>query len=60
MPELQNTEIKVLRLTYWLLPQEVYKFLPPPPQPFYGTFSGTTWVSRCQKRTSGRYGARGD
>jgi len=23
------------------------------PQPFYGPFSGTTQVSRCQKRTSG-------
>jgi len=34
--------------------------LPPPPQPFYGPFSGTTRVSRCQKRTSGLYGARGD
>jgi len=31
-----------------------------PPQPFYGPFSGTTRVSRCQKRTSGLYGARGD
>jgi len=30
------------------------------PQPFYGPFSGTTWVSRCQKRTSGLYGARED
>ena len=26
------------------------------PQPFYGPFSGTTRVSRCQKRTSGLYG----
>jgi len=34
--------------------------LPPPPQPFYGPFSGTTRVSRCQKRTSGLYGARED
>ena len=25
------------------------------PQPFYGPFSGTTRVSRCQKRTSGLY-----
>jgi len=25
---------------------------PPPPQPFYDPFSGTTRVSRCQKRTS--------
>jgi len=33
---------------------------PPPPQPFYGPFSGTTQVSRCQKRTSGLYGARED
>ena len=24
---------------------------PPPPQPFYGPFSGTIRVSRCQKRT---------
>jgi len=30
------------------------------PQPFYGPFSGTTWVSQCQKRTSGLYGARRD
>jgi len=28
------------------------------PQPFYGPFSRTTWVSRCQKRTSWLYGAR--
>ena len=31
-----------------------------PPQPFYGPFSVTTWVSRWQKRTSGLYGARED
>jgi len=31
---------------------------PPPPQPFYGPFSGTTRVSRCQKRTSGLHDAR--
>jgi len=31
-----------------------------PLQPFYGPFSGTTQVSRCQKRTSGLYGARED
>ena len=30
------------------------------PQPFYGPFSGTTRVSRCQKTTSGLYGARED
>jgi len=30
------------------------------PQPFYGSFSGTTPVSWCQKRTSGFYGARED
>jgi len=30
------------------------------PQPFYRPFSGTTWVSQCQKRTSGLYGARED
>jgi len=28
------------------------------PQPFYGPFSGITRVSRCQKRTSGLYGAK--
>jgi len=25
----------------------------PPPQPFYGPYSGTTQMSQCQKRTSG-------
>ena len=30
------------------------------PQPFYDPFSGTTRVRRCQKRTSGLYGARED
>jgi len=29
-------------------------------QPFYGHFSGTTRVSRCQKRTSGLLGAMED
>ena len=29
-------------------------------QLFYGPFSGTTWVSRCQKKTSGLCGARED
>jgi len=29
-----------------------------PTPPLYGPFSGTTWVSQCQKRTSGLYGAR--
>ena len=32
--------------------------IPTPPQPFYGPFSGTTRVSRCQKRTSALHGAR--
>jgi len=32
----------------------------PPPQPFYGPFSGTTRVTQCQKRTSGLDGARED
>jgi len=32
----------------------------PPLQPFYGHFSGTIRVSRCQKRTSRVYGARKD
>jgi len=30
------------------------------PQPFYGPFSGTTRVSRCQKKTSGLHGERED
>ena len=30
------------------------------PHPFYGPFSGTTHVSRCQKKTSGLHGARED
>jgi len=29
-------------------------------QPFYSPFSWTTRVNRCQKRTSGLYGARED
>ena len=35
---------------------------PPPhtPQPFYGPFSQTTRASRCQKTTSGLYGAKED
>jgi len=31
-----------------------------PPQPFYGPFSGTTQVSRCQNRTTRLYGAGED
>jgi len=30
------------------------------PQLFHSPFSGTTGVSRCQKRTAGLYGARED
>ena len=30
------------------------------PQSFYGSFSGTTRVSQCQKRSSGLYGAKED
>jgi len=29
-------------------------------QSFYGSFSGTTRVSRCEKKSSGLYGARED
>ena len=39
---------------------KVWIFTTTTPQPFHGPFSGTTWVSRCQKRTSGLYGARED
>jgi len=43
------------------LTESRFSFIPPPPpQPFYGPFSGTTRVSQCQKRTSGLYGARKD
>jgi len=31
-----------------------------PPQPFYGPFSGTSRVSRSEKRISGLHGARED
>jgi len=50
-------EVKIMKLgdlTTWR------KSRPPPPQPFYGPFSGTTRVSRCQKRTSWLNGARED
>ena len=33
---------------------------PPPSPSFYDPFSGTTWVSQCQKGTSGLYGASED
>jgi len=39
---------------------KILVYMLPVSQPFYGPFSGTTWVSRCQKRTSGLYGARED
>ena len=39
----------------WLNNHQLLHAPPPPPQPFYGPFSGTTRVSRCQKRTSGLY-----
>jgi len=42
--------------SYYILLED----LPPPLQPFYGPFSGTTRVSRCQKSNSGLYGARED
>jgi len=45
----------IISLTgYWLM------FYIPPPQPFYGPFSGTIPVSQCQKRTSGLYAAKED
>jgi len=52
---LHNNTVLLLLL---LLLQDYYHTTTP--QPFYGPFSGTTWVSRCQKRTSGLYGARED
>jgi len=40
--------------------QTSYTALKLTPRPFYGPFSVTTRVSRCQKRTSGLYGASED
>jgi len=52
------------RLTFWSRETRITVFTlnttTPQPQPFYGPFSGTTRVSRCQKRTSGFYGTRED
>ena len=47
---------------FWAMPSVRTLLLPPPPpQPFYGPFSGTTRVSQCQKKaSSGFYGARED
>ena len=44
----------------WMTPWTHRPGTTTPPQPFYGPFSGTTRVSRCQKRTYGLYGARED
>jgi len=43
---------------YWL--NYSFRYTTTTPQPFYGPFSGTTRVSRCQKITSRLYGARED
>jgi len=51
------THASVLYPFYWSASVSRHSQLP---QPFYGPFSGTTRVSRCQKRTSGFYGARED
>jgi len=51
---------KRLRSTVILTGRMLWILVDGPPQPIYGPFSGTTRVSRCQKRTSGLYGARED
>jgi len=48
------------RVGHITLTQSVYLSTHTDTQPFYGPFSGTTQVSRCQKRISGLYGARED
>jgi len=48
------------RQKYQLISSLEVDFTTTPAQPFYGSFSGTTRVSWCQKRTSGLYGARED
>jgi len=57
---MENTPVAELSIAYntttSLLATEYHHT----PQPFYGPFSGTTRVSRCQNRTSGLYGARED
>jgi len=53
-----STVMAVMQLTHRPL-HIIYTATTPPPQPFYGPFSGTTQVSRCQKRTSGLYDAKG-
>jgi len=50
------SELFQVRLGTWII--AIKHTTTPPPQPFYSPFSGTTRVSRCQKRTSGLYGAR--
>jgi len=52
--------VKPLKATHQTAQTDTSYFQLPPPQPFYGPFSGTTRVSQCQKRTSGLYGARED
>jgi len=49
----QNTDVRTVHLFLSLLHHTT-------PHPFYGPFSGTTQVNRCQKRTSGLYSARED
>jgi len=48
------------RMLFLMPNQQCQSTTTTPPQPFYGPFSGTIWVSWCQKRTSGLYGARED
>jgi len=58
--EIINMVSADLQQPSWRLQMFIVLHAPPPPQPFYSPFSGTTRVSQCQKRTSGLYGARGD
>jgi len=53
-----HTQVHVTRsISHRVLPVTSHYTTTTIPQPFYSSFSGTTRVSRCQKRTSGVYGA---
>ena len=53
-----HTQVHVTRsIWHRVLPVASHYTTTTTPQPFYGSFSGNTRVSRCQKRTSGVYGA---
>jgi len=58
--KMQDLHVGVLWLSTYNLcfTAQYYYVTPPHHNRFTAFFSGTTWVSRCQTRTSGLYGAR--